>query len=434
MKSTQIIIIFGLFSKILGFFKETLVASKIGCCFRTDAYFVAFAAATVLAEIIGEGISTSMVPVLMKIESKDGKEKKVDYINNILHIVILFSLILIVLGWILSPIIIKMLARGFSEEDIKLPIRLMKIGLPMILPIMVRSVFVAYLQSNHGFKAGAKSWIYYNIVYIVYLIFFSQYGTYGLIVTGGLAYLSQLFSVIPASKNMGYKYERRLKLKDIYFKEMVILLMPIIIGLSMNRVNLLVDRTVASNLPKGSISYLNYANNIIQLVFGIFITAIVTVLFPIISQEYSRENIKDLKKIIYKGMSLILKIALPATVILIIFSEPIVKLFFERGAFGPEATIITAGALIYYALGLASMSLALILSKIHFALYDSRTPTIYAFIGIIINLVLNIILSKYMGVNGIALATSISTTIVTILLIKDINGRLKIIDIHSEDK
>ena len=171
-KSTKTIIIFSIFSRILVFLKETLIASKIGCCFKTDAYFVAFAGATILAEIIGEGISTSMVPILMKIEAKEGKDKKNDYINNILHMIILLSLILVILGWRLSPIMVKILARGFGQEESYLAIKLIKLGLPMIFFILIRSVFVAFLQSNHGFKAGAKSWVYNNTVYIIYLLFF----------------------------------------------------------------------------------------------------------------------------------------------------------------------------------------------------------------------------------------------------------------------
>ncbi len=430
-KSAFIIITFGIISKVLGFIKEALLASKIGCCFETDSYFVAFAAATLLAEIIGEGISTSMVPVLLKIEAKEGKDKKIDYINNLLHVIILFSIILIVIGWILSPIIIKILAKGFKGEEYSLAVTLMKIGLPIIFFIMIRSVFVAFLQSNHGFKAGARSWVYYNIVYIIFLTFFNKYGTHGLMVAGILASAVQLCTVIPTAKNMGYKYERILDFKDIYLKEVFIMLMPIIIGLSINRVNILVDKTIASTLSVGSISWLNYADDIIQLTLGIFITAIVTVLFPIMSQEYNREDIESLKMVMNRGISLILKIAIPAMIILIILSEPIVKLLFERGEFGSKATYMTSQALIYYALGLGSMALVLILTKIHYAMDDSITPMKYAVIGVIANLFLNIILSKYMGIKGIALATSISTTLTTILLIKDLNKKIKTMVIHN---
>lgn len=434
IKSVWTIIIFGIVSKILGFIKETLIASEIDCCFKTDAYFVAFAGATLLAEILGEGISTSMVPILLKIEAKEGKGKKIDYVNNLLHITILASLILLVLGWILSPAIINIMAKGFKGEDFHLAVKLMKIGLPIISLIMIRSVFVAYLQSNHGFKAGAKSWVYYNIVYIMYLIFFNQYGTYGLMVAGILASLSQLFSVIPASRNMGYRYEKILDFKDVYFKEMLIVMLPILLALSINRINIIVDKTIASTLSVGSISWLNYANDIIQLVLGIFVTAIVTVLFPIISQEYHGEDVESLKDTMKKGMSWVLNITIPTTLILVLLSEPIVRLFFQRGAFGPEATYMTSRALTYYALGLGSMAFVLILTKIHYAMHDSLTPTLHAIFGVVVNLIFSIILSKYMGIAGIALATSISTTLVTILLITRLNANIKIIDIHRNWK
>ena len=407
----------------MAFFKETLIASKVGCCFKTDSYFIAFAGVTILAEIIGESISTSMVPILMKVEAKEGKEKKLEFINNILNMVILLSLVLMLLAWGLSPIIMKILAKGFKEDELYLSIDLMKLGLPMVLFILIRSVFVAFLQSNHGFKAGAKSWVYNNIVYIIYLLFFNKYGVYGLMVAGVLASLSQLFSVIPASIKMGYKYEFNVNSKEIYFKEMLVLVMPIIIALSVNRVNLLIDRAMASNLPKGSISYLNYADDIVQLILGIFITAIVTVLFPIISEEYSRGNWEDSREIMRQGMKIILAIAMPATIILIVFSEPLVKLFFQRGAFTSKASKITSEVLIYYGLGIVSRALVLFLTKMHYAIYDSKTPTLYGFLGIILNIIFNIVLSKYMGVGGIALSTSISATLVMVLLLLELKSK-----------
>lgn len=433
-KSTLIIITFGLVSRLLSFIKEILIASKIGCCFETDAYFIAFIAATLLMEIIGEGISTSMVPVLLKIEAREGKEKKVDYINNLLHLVILFSIVLITLGWFLSPAIIRIFAKGFKRDEFDLAVELTKIGLPVILFIGIRAVFVGFLQSNHGFKAGAKSWIYYNIVYIIFLIYFNKYGTHGLMIAGVLAVASQLLSVIPASKNMGYKYERKLDFKDKYLREAFIMVMPIIIALAINRVNVVVDKTIASTLATGSISELNYADDIIQLILGIFITAIVTVVFPILSEEYHKGNVESLKNIMNYGINLILVITVPAMVVLITLSEPLVKLLFERGEFGPRATYMTSQALIYYALGLGSMALVLILIKVYYAIHDTITPMKYGIIAVVTNLVLDIILSKYMGHKGLALATSISTIIVTVLLINHLKNRLGATDIHRSMK
>lgn len=424
-ETTKMIIMFSIFSRILVLFKETLIANKIDCCYKTDAYFIALAGLTVFTEILGEGISTSMVPVLIKIENKEGKDKKNSYVNNILHIIILLGLMLMGLGWIFSPLLMGLLARGFRQEEVDLAIRLMKMGLPMVLFILVRAVFVAFLQSNHAFRAGARSWVYNNTVYIIYLFFFNQYGIQGLMVAGILASLSQLFSIIPVARDMGYKYSFTINFKNPYIRELGLFLIPIVLALSVNRVNLLIDKSMASNLPKGSVSYLNYADNIIQLILGIFITAIVTVLFPIISENYSRDNWEESQKMMAKGVGIILAITIPATLILSLFSQPLVRLIFEREAFGPGATAITSRILVYYALGLTSSALVLILTKVHYAIYDAKTPTLISLIGVILNLVLNIILSNHMGIGGIALATSISTTVVVGLLLMELIIRSK---------
>lgn len=428
MKSAQMIIVFSIISRALSLTKESLIASKIGNYFTTDSYFTAFVASTLLADIIGEGISTSMVPILLRIEAKDGKEKKREYVNNMLHLAILFSLALIMLSWILSPIVIKIMAKGFLEDEFNLSVKLMKVGLPIILFIIVRSVFIAFLQSNHGFKAGAKSWAYYNMVYIVFLVFFNRFGVIGLMVAGILASAIQLYSVIPASVKLGYNYERVIDFKDIYLKELLIMIMPIVIGISINKVNVVVDKSIASTLAAGSISWLNYANDIIQVILGIFVTAIVTVFFPIIAQEFNREDVRSLSTVMGKGTHLVVGITLPVSVILMTLSEPIVELLFQRGRFGPIATMMTSKVLFYYALGLGNMALILILTKAHYAMHNSITPMIASLIGVALNYGLNIVLSKYMGVKGLALATTISTTVVAILLIKDLNNKVKVIE------
>ncbi len=427
-ENIQIIIFFGIFSKILSFINQTLLASRFGSSFKTDAYFIAFAGATLVADLIGEGISNSMVPVLLKIEAKEGKDKKVEYVNNLLHIAIFFSIILIILGWIFSPIIIKILAKGFKGECFNLAVKLMKIGLPATLFIFIRSVFIGFAQSNHAFKAGAKSWLYYNTVYILFLIFYYNYGFTGLMIAGILASTSQLLTIIPTVINMGYKYRRIFNLKDIYLKETFIMLIPIVVALGINKINLVIDKTIASTLATGSISKLKYANDIIQLIFGLFITAVVTVFFPVMSEEYNKGNTESTKETMIKGINLIIVISVPITVILVTLAEPIVKLLFERGAFDQEATYITYQALIYYALGLGSMALVLILTKIHYAMHDAFTPMKYGFMAVFLNLILDIYLSKHMGAKGLALATSISTTALAFLLIKNLNNKTEAID------
>lgn len=430
-KSAKFIIIFGILTKILGLTKETLIASKLGSGIETDSYFTALIAATLLADIIGEGLSSSLVPILSKIEAKDGKDKKLSCLNNILHMVIIFSLILTIFIWILSPIILKILVRGISLEKMEKMKKLVGLGLPMGVFIMVRSVFMAFLHSEHEFKTWSLSWVFYYLVYIGYLIYFNRYGIYGLMISGILASFVQLLSIMPSLIDKGYKYKWTLNFEDIYLKELIIMLIPIIVSTSINMINVVVDKSVASTLEPGSKSWLNYSDGIIQFVLGVFITAIVTVLFPVVAGEFNRGNIESLKRIMKKGNHVLLSITVPTMVILITLSYPIVELLFERGKFNSVSTIMTSQCLTYYSLGLVSMMMVLVLTGFYYAIHNPIAPMKFAFIGIGANLILDIILAKYMGAKGLALATSISATLITILFLMDINKDLEIIDISN---
>lgn len=430
VKSAKFIIIFGILTKILGLTKETLIASKLGSGSETDSYFTALIVVTLLADIIGEGISNSLVSILCKIEAKDGRDKKLFYVNNILNISIIFSLLLIILIWLSSPLIIKILVQGIGGTKLVMMKNLVRLGLPMGIFILIRAVFMAYLHSEHEFKTCSLSWVFYYLVYIIYLIYFNKHGIYGLMGFGVVAFFIQLLFIIPGLIKKGYKYKWILDFKDVYLKELIIMLIPIVVSTSINMINVVVDKSVASTLVTGSKSWLNYSDGIIQFVLGVFITAVITVLFPIISEEFNRDNIESLKKVIKKGNQILFSIIVPAMVILITLAYPIVQLLFERGKFNATSTLMTSQCLTYYALGLGSMTMVLVLTSFYYATYNPITPMKFAFVGIITNLILDLILAKYMGAKGLALATSISATLITILFIIDINNDLEIIDIN----
>jgi len=173
---------------------------------------------------------------------------------------------------------------------------------------------------------------------------------------------------------------------------------------------------LASSLVAGSISALNYATRLNGLILGVFITAITTVIFPLLSKEFSNHNIKGVKSIMGYGIKLILIITIPAAVGLIVLSTPIVEVAFERGEFDSVATVMTSKALIFYAIGLVAMALRLLIDRVYFSLQDTKTPMINGAISVVFNIVLNFILVQFMGHAGLAFATSIATTIATLLM------------------
>ena len=424
-KSALIIIVFTLGSKFLGFFREVLIASKFGSGMETDTFFIALTATSLLVGFLSNAISTTFIPILSEIESKEGKQGKIEHSNNMINVIFVISIILVIGGYFFTPITVKLLAKGFEGEQFDLAIQLTRIGLPMVLFSGIIGVLTGYLQSEHRFISTAAIGIPLNLVYILFLIFLDTlFGIKGLMIAAVMAVASQFLIQIPEARSSGYKYEFKFDLKDKYIRKVLLLSGPVLIGVAINDLNAIVDKTLASDLVTGSISALNYSSRLNNLILGVFISAITTVIFPLLSKESNSDNVPGMKKIMGYGINLILIIAVPATVGLIVLATPIVEIAFQRGAFDVTATLMTSQALIFYSIGLVAMALRLLLTRVYYSLQDTKTPMVNGAISVVFNIVLNLILVKFMAHSGLALATSIATTIATILLLNGLKKKI----------
>ena len=375
--------------------------------------------------MITGSINTTMIPVLSEVEAKEGKVGKRSHTNNLLNIIFLISVVIIALAWVLSPNIIKVLAPGFEGEQFKLAVLMMRIGLPAIFFAGVQGVFRGYLQSELMFTESAASNFPFNFVYIFFLIFLSGiFGIKGLVVTSVLATVAQISIQIPGIRKAGFGYKYILDFKDRYVKKIIYLIPPVLISVGVNDLNNIIDKSLASTLVAGSISALNYANRLVGLTTGIFISAIITVIFPMLSQEANKDSYDGLKKVTIHGINIILLITIPATVGMIVLANPIVKIAFERGVFDSTATYMTVGALIFYSIGLVGTAAKSMLGRVYYSLQDTKTPMIDSFITIGINIVFNFALIKFMAHRGLALATSISVIVTSVFLLYRLKGKI----------
>lgn len=424
-KSTLIIIIFTLGSKFLGFLRDILIAFKFGSGMETDTFFIALTATSVLIGFLSDSIYTTFIPIISEIESKEGKEGKIQHTNNMINIVFILSIMLLIVSFIGAPVLVKIFAKGFEGEQFQLAVKLTRIGSPIILFGGIIKLFTGYLQSEQEFARPAATGIISNFIYIIFLIFLSsKFGIKGLMAVAVVAMASQLIILLQKSKTMGYKYEYIIDFKDKYVQKILFLSIPVLIGVAINDLNAIVDRTLASELATGSISALNYANKLNVLILSVFVTAITTVIFPLLSKESNEDNIPGMKVIMKKGINLILLITIPATIGLIVLSKPIVQVAFERGIFDATATLMTSQALTFYSIGLVAMALRLLLTRVYYSLQDTKIPMVNGAISVVFNIVLNLILVKFMAHSGLALATSIATIIATILLLYGLKKKI----------
>ncbi|WP_042683467.1 murein biosynthesis integral membrane protein MurJ [Anaerosalibacter massiliensis] len=431
-KSAAIIMFFTLSSKFLGFLREVLIAKKFGSGWETDTYFIAMSATTMFMGMVGGALNTTVIPIFSEIEVRHGEKRKKEYMNNVLNVVFFISIIIMILGWIFSPFIIKLLAKGYEGKQFELAVKLNRIGLPITLFMAITYVFKGFLESNESFVAPSAIGFPFNLVYIVFLLFFAnKHGIKGLMVASVVAAAAQIFIQISPSKKLGYKYEFRFDLKDRYLRKALSLTVPVLIGSTISEINVIVDKRLASVLTAGSVSALTYAARIRSLVLGVFVTAITTAIFPMLSKESNKEGQGSLNEIMSYGINIILIITIPATIGLIVLAEPFVRIFFQRGAFDSVATTMTSQAVIFYSVGIVASSLKIMINKVYYSLQDTRTPMINGALAVGINIIMNLILVGPMKHGGLALATSVSEIITALLLINSLRRKINDVDMKS---
>ena len=417
--------IFTLMSKGLGFIREVMIANKFGSGMETDTYFVAITATVIIMSTLGAAINTTLIPIFTEIGERYGRKGKLKYFNNILNIVLIMTIFIVIFGYIFSPLIIKILGSGFKGEQFDLAVKLNRIGLPIAILLGMNYVFSGLLNSSQIFGPPAISGLPYNFVFLIYLFFFAKEASIvTLMIVSVVAALLQFLILVPAVHHMGYKYNLNVNLGDRYLKRAMVLIVPVLVGSAVQQINVIIDKTLASGLIEGSISALNYASKINDMVIAVFIMAITTVIFPMLSQAFSQNNNEKVKEILGQGVNIILIITVPATIGLLILAEPMVYLFFQRNAFDELATYMTSRALIFYSVGLIGASLRLMLNRVYYSLQDTKTPMINGIIAVVINLVLNLVLIGPMAHGGLALATSISATVTTIMLFVSLRKKI----------
>lgn len=415
--SILFIIIFNLISKFLGLFREILIASKFGSTMEADTYFLALSATDIVTNLIWATISTTLIPILVEIEVKEGFERKLKYTNNIINIMFIVTAILTFVGYVATPAIIKFMGMGFEKQQYDLAVLLTRLGLPKLLFSGIIGILIAFMNSEHNFKSSSSIYAFANVIYILYLVYFADiYGINGLMVASLISVVIQFLVLLPESIKTRFKYETILDINDKYIYKFWILVIPVLFGSAMNEINVIIDRAMASSLITGSISSLNYANKINWLVLSVLITAITTVIFPIFSTKSSNKDIEGISKVLSYGVNTILLITIPVEVVLIIFAKPIVEILFQRGEFNFVGTIMTSEALVFYSVGLVAMAIRLIFTDVYYSIQDTKTPMFNAVISIILNIILNIYLVRYMQHLGLALSTSIANIVAAFLM------------------
>nr|WP_288248107.1 murein biosynthesis integral membrane protein MurJ [uncultured Romboutsia sp.] len=411
-------------SKITGFFRDIVLAQTFGAGEITDAYLTALNIPVVLFDGISAALGTTFIPIYFKIKSSKGQEEVNKFTSNILNIVILVSLVFVLLGVIFAPYIVKIFAVGFKGDVFDLTVNYSKILIFSMVFIAINGLVSSYLVASGNVYISGAITIPFNIFVIIAIIFASVTESYVMVYGTLIAYIVQLLFQLPLLIKKGYKHRLTVNLRDENIRQILFLVIPVFIGSYINQINAVVNRTLASTLDSGSITALNYANKLNMFAVGVIAVAISTIMYPILSKLASEGNKKLFKINISKSINMIVIIMLPIMVVMTTFSKEIVKVLFEEGSFNSHDTYLTSTALFFYSIGILSYGLKELLAKSFYSLQDTKTPVRNATISVVINIVFSIILVNIMGIGGLALASSISATVTTMLLLISLRKKI----------
>ena len=425
-------------SRILGYFRDLLIARVIGAGLISDCFFVAFKLPNLFRRILGEGaMNAAFIPVVSGVRTKSGKKSADAFFSNIFSFLLVALLAFVLILEIFMPLIITLIAPGFSDNPEKFnhSINLTRLTFPFVLFICLTSLMGAYLNTLGKFASMAVTPIILNLSLIfTLLIFFKSENLF--LISSTLSFVVSIAGIIQVIW-MYYNIRRnksKLSINFSFFKtfksnkeitKFFKLLLPAILGNGAYQINLLIDMILASTLPDGSISFLYYADRVNQLPLGVLGIAIGTALLPVLSSQIKKNQKKEAEKSISKAIKFGILFSIPAFFGLLIFSENIISFLFFRGAFEYKDVQATSVALIALCCGLPAFIMIKILVIPFFANEDTKTPIKISLFCMSINLILNLILIREFLHVGLAISTSVSAWINFILLFYICNKNLK---------
>jgi len=426
-RSAFLIIMITLVSKVLGFTREMVIAAGFGASFSTDAYVVALTIPAVLFSSFSRAIQTAFIPVFNELLLKEGKERVFVFSSSVLNAVALSLSLTSMLAYFFMPQITSVMAPGFEGEAYCLTISLARIMLPVGMVWGIIGISNGILNSMKIFTVPAAVGIAYNFVIISSVLTLGRWwGIKGLALGTALGVVGQFLIQVPWLIKLGLRWRLRLELYHPSIQKLGVLMLPVLASSVVVQLNVVVDRLLASRLPEGSISALNFANRLNGVVLGVFVFAFVTVIFPALSKKAASGAFDQFKKILDQGLKIIVFLTAPATVIILTLKVPLIRVLFQRGAFDNHDTLMTATAFLFYGLGLVAFGLREIINVAFFALQDTRTPMIIGISCLALNMVLNIILVGPMAHGGLAFATSLSCTVYVIAMLILLHRKLGI--------
>src|SRR5687767_2375137 len=383
-RSAGIVSVAVMFSRVLGLVRETVFARFFGAGFLYDAFVVAFKIPNILRDLFAEGaLSAAFVKVFTDYQIKKNEIEAWRLASLIFNVLAVVMSAITVIGILIAPYVVPLLARGFPPEKAALAVTLAQIMFPFILLVALAALAMGVLNTKGRFGVPASASTAFNIASIIFGLGFAyllsggewevsfdkqlvpsvaaQWAIIGMAIGTLMGGAAQLLVQLPSLLNVGFRFSSILNFTDPGVQRVMRLMGPAIIGTSAVQVKVLVDIFVVSGIDGGN-SWLSYSFRLMQFPIGVFGVAIGTAAIPALSRLASEDRIVKFRETLSGALKLVFLLTIPAACGLIVLGEPIIALIYEGGRFKPFDTNMTAWALSAYSIGLAGYAAIKVLS------------------------------------------------------------------------
>jgi putative peptidoglycan lipid II flippase len=413
-----------------------VMAGFFGSGMAADAFFVAFRIPNLLRRLFAEGsLTIAFIPVFTEYLTQKSREDAFQVARVVVTLLSIVLALVTLLGVLLSPWIVRIQAFGFGGAGMKydLTVLLTRITFPYIFLISLVALFMGILNSLRHFAAPAAAPIFLNIGMIASILWISPHFSQPII---GVAMGVLIGGILQVALQIPWILRNGISLLPSWMpdhpavKRICLLMLPAIFGSALYQFTQFMGTLLASFLAEGSVSWLYYADRLVQFPLGVFAIAVSTAALPSLSKQVAENDLNEFRDTLGHALRLVFFITIPSMVGLIILRSLIIQVFFQRGAFDANSTQMTAWALLFYSLGLWAFSGIRVMVSAFYALQDTKTPVKVAAVALVANLIFSLLLMGPLKHGGLALALSLASSLQFCLLVFFLKRRMDVLNLR----
>lgn len=402
-------------SKVIGFWRETFLASKFGASYVVDSYVLAYFIPNILFGAVFVAFNAAFMPLYSNCWAKDSSgNSSTIFANSVMKFLLILSLVGTFFGIVFADAIVDFFAPGLDFPVAVLTRFYVKITFLFMAFTSITSVIEGVLSYRRIFIPQIGLDYFQNIAFII-AIFLASITSERILIAGlGVGYIVRMFVLLWAANRNGFRLTREFTSIRTTYLQLAPLAFPVFVGNLSQQFSVFVNRRLASSLPTGSVSALYFANQANLIIITIGIAVLTTVIYPNLLKSAAEKKWVEFGRLCQRGFDMTIVIVVPCALGGLIFRREIISILYERGAFDSQATELTSIAFLCYSMGLIFFGANDFITKVFFAQGKMRIVMYASLVGVCSNVALNIVLARLIGFAGLALASSIAA-IVTFL-------------------